>query len=258
MKKRPLILVTNDDGVTAKGIKKLVEIAQEFGEVTVVAPDSPQSGKGHAITIGETLRVDAVDVFKGIETYACSGTPADCVKMAKHLIMQHRRPDLVLSGINHGSNASISVLYSGTMSAAIEAALEGIPAIGFSYCDYNPNADMSHVEEHARKIISEALNNGIPEHTALNVNFPIQKKGQPIKGIRLARQASARWQEAFDERYDPNNRKYYWLSGEFLNFDKAADADINYLDENYTTVVPCQFDLTNYNALRSLAEKWEL
>ena len=221
--KRPLILVTNDDGVTSKGIKKLVDIASEFGTVTVVAPDSPQSGKGHAITIGETLRVDPIEIFDGIETYACSGTPADCVKMAKHLIMQHQRPDLVLSGINHGSNASISVLYSGTMSAAIEAALEGIPAIGFSYCDYDHNADLSHVEDHTRRIIDQALKNGIPEHTALNVNFPEYREGEKLKGIRLARQASARWQEVFDERYDPNNRKYYWLTGEFHNFDKSTD-----------------------------------
>ena len=141
---KPLILVTNDDGIFSKGIRQLVNVAKEFGDVTVVAPNSPQSGKGHAITIGETLRVDPYDLFENVEAYECSGTPADCVKMAKHLIMKHRKPDLVLSGINHGSNASISVIYSGTMSAAIEAALEGIPAIGFSLCDYNPHADMSH------------------------------------------------------------------------------------------------------------------
>lgn len=253
---KPLILVTNDDGIFSKGIRQLVNVAKEFGEVTVVAPNSPQSGKGHAITIGETLRVDPYDLFEGVEAYECSGTPADCVKMAKHLIMKHRKPDLVLSGINHGSNASISVIYSGTMSAAIEAALEGIPAIGFSLCDYNPHADMSHALPYLRTVIKNALENGVPSHTALNVNIP-KKSENPIKGIKIAKQAVARWEEVFDERYDPNNRKYYWLAGDFINFDQSTDADINLIDKNYVTIVPCKFDMTNYEAINELEQNWK-
>lgn len=154
---KPLILVTNDDGITAPGIRNLVEVVKELGEVVVVAPDSPQSGMGHAITIGNTLRLYDADIFEGVTSYKCSGTPADCVKLAKHHVLKDRKPDLVVSGINHGSNTSISVLYSGTMSAAIEAAIEGMPAIGFSLCDYSSLADFSHTLEYVKKICLQVL-----------------------------------------------------------------------------------------------------
>ena len=169
---KPLILVSNDDGITAPGIRTLVNVMKKIGEVVVVAPDSPQSGMGHAITVGNTLRLDKSLAFDDVEAWECSGTPADCVKLAKHHVLKDRQPALVVSGINHGSNSSVSVLYSGTMSAAIEAAIEGLPAIGFSLCDFGHNADFSHTEEYVELIARQALANGIPEGIALNVNFP--------------------------------------------------------------------------------------
>ncbi|WP_299754135.1 5'/3'-nucleotidase SurE [uncultured Pontibacter sp.] len=254
---KPLILVSNDDGITAPGIRTLVRVAMKVGEVVVVAPDSPQSGMGHAITIGNTLRLDKSIALEdlGVEAYECSGTPADCVKLAKHHVLRDRQPDLVVSGINHGSNSSISVLYSGTMSAAIEAAIEGLPAIGFSLCDYGHGADFSHVEEYVEKIIREAIENRIPEKTALNVNFP-KKSEEPIKGIKICRQARAKWQEEFDERLDPHNRKYYWMTGSFVNFDKGEDTDEWALVNNFISIVPCQFDMTAHHAISMINEEW--
>ncbi|MBC5995035.1 5'/3'-nucleotidase SurE [Pontibacter cellulosilyticus] len=255
---RPLILVSNDDGITAPGIRTLVEVAREIGEVVVVAPDGPQSGMGHAITIGNTLRLDKSIAFDDmdIEAYECSGTPADCVKLAKHHVLKDRKPDLVVSGINHGSNSSISVLYSGTMSAAIEAAIEGLPSIGFSLCDYGHEADFSHTRPFVKQIIEQALKHRIPENTALNVNFP-KKSGENIKGIKICRQARAKWQEEFDERLDPRNRKYYWMTGSFVNFDKGEDTDEWALINNYISVVPCQFDMTAHHAIGILNEGWQ-
>ncbi|MDX5420292.1 MAG: 5'/3'-nucleotidase SurE [Hymenobacteraceae bacterium] len=255
---KPLILVSNDDGITAPGIRTLVKVAKSIGEVIVVAPDGPQSGMGHAITIGNTLRLDKSIAFDdlGIEAYECSGTPADCVKLAKHHVLKDRRPDLVVSGINHGSNSSISVLYSGTMSAAIEAAIEGLPAIGFSLCDYGHEADFSHTEEFVGVIIRQALQNGIPENTALNVNLP-KKSNEPIKGIKVCRQAHAKWQEEFDERLDPRNRRYFWMTGSFVNFDKGEDTDEWALVNNYVSIVPCQYDMTAYHAMSTLNE-WDM
>ncbi len=257
MAKKPLILVTNDDGITSKGIRKLVEIAQEFGEVIVVAPDSPQSGMGHAITIGEPLRFHETEIFDGVKSYQSSGTPADCVKLAKHHVLKDRNPDIVLSGINHGSNSSISILYSGTMSAAIEAAIEGIPAIGFSLCDYDENAEMSHIDPFVRKIIDEALKHGIPKATALNVNFPAYDQGK-IKDIKICRQARAKWQEVFDERESPYGSKYYWLAGDFVNLDKGEDTDQWAIDNGYVSIVPCQFDLTAHHAMGILNQDWDI
>jgi 5'-nucleotidase len=255
---RPLILVSNDDGITAPGIRTLVRVAMKVGEVVVVAPDGPQSGMGHAITIGNTLRLDKSIAFDdlGVEAYECSGTPADCVKLAKHHVLKDRKPDLVVSGINHGSNSSISVLYSGTMSAAIEAAIEGLPAIGFSLCDYGHEADFSHTEEFVEKIIRQAIENEIPENTALNVNFP-KKNEEPIKGIKVCRQAHAKWQEEFDERLDPRNRRYFWMTGSFVNFDKGEDTDEWAIVNNYVSIVPCQYDMTAHHAIVHLNNVWE-
>jgi 5'-nucleotidase len=248
---KPLILVVNDDGITSKGIRTLVEVVQQFGEVVVVAPDSPQSGMGHAITIGDTLRLDETLIFEGIKSYQCSGTPADCVKIAKHFVLKGRQPDLVVSGINHGSNSSISVLYSGTMSAAIEAAIEGIPAIGFSFCDYNPNADMTHLKEYVQEIVAKVLKGSLPKGVALNVNFPVASN-VPIKGIKVCRQALSRWQEVFEERKDPHGRRYFWMSGEFENNDIAEDTDEYALMHNYISVVPCYYDMTAHQYLHQI------
>lgn len=256
--KRPLILVSNDDGITSKGIRTLVNVMKKLGDVLVVAPDSPQSGMGHAITVGETLRLTESFIFEGVKAYECSGTPADCVKMARHFVLRDKiQPDVVVSGVNHGSNTSISVLYSGTMSAAIEGAIEGTPAIGFSLCDFSHDAEFSHIEEYIYKITKQVLEKGLQKGVALNVNFP-PKRLEPIKGIRICRQANAKWVEEFLERLDPNGRKYYWMTGNFVNFDKGEDNDEWAIANNYVSVVPCQFDLTAYSALPTLNEDWEI
>jgi 5'-nucleotidase len=255
---KPLILVSNDDGITSRGIRHLVTVMKQVGDVLVVAPDSPQSGMGHAITVNNVLRLEEVDIFDGVKAYQCSGTPADCVKMARHFVLKgQRQPDVVVSGVNHGSNTSISVLYSGTMSAAIEGAIEGTPAIGFSLCDYRHDADFSHTEDYIKKITQQVLDKGLPKGVALNVNFPAIKS-EPIKGIRICRQANAKWVEEFDRRVDPNRKPYFWMTGSFVNFDKGEDNDEWAIANNYTSVVPCQFDLTAHQAIPVLNEDWEI
>jgi 5'-nucleotidase len=255
--RKPLILISNDDGITAPGIATLVRVMSRIGEVVVVAPNSPQSGMGHAITIGNPLRLDASTIFGEIEAYECSGTPADCVKLAKHFVLRDRTPDLVVSGINHGSNSSVNVLYSGTMSAAIEAAIEGLPAIGFSLCEYGHDADFSHTEQWIEHLTREALKHGIPQGTALNINIP-RNSDTPIAGARVCRQARAKWQEDFDLRHDPHRRPYYWLIGEFVNLDKGTDTDEWALANNFISIVPCQFDLTAQHALPEMNSAWDL
>ncbi|MCA0234638.1 MAG: 5'/3'-nucleotidase SurE [Bacteroidetes bacterium] len=253
---KPLILVSNDDGITSLGIRTLVEVMQELGEVVVVAPDSPQSGMGHAITIGEPLRLHATPIFENVKAYECSGTPADCVKLGKHYVLKDRTPDLVVSGINHGSNTSISVLYSGTMSAAIEGAIEGIPSIGFSLCDFAADADFSHVKPFIKQIASNVLTNGLPKGVALNVNFP-KKSDETLKGVRICRQTNGKWQEEFDKRKDPHGRSYFWLSGNFVNFDAGQEDTCEWaLENNYVSVVPCQYDLTAYETMK-LMQQWQ-
>ena len=256
--KRPLILVSNDDGITARGIRVLVEAMAPLGEVVVVAPDSPQSGMGHAITIGNTLRLSQTDVFGDeIVSYKCSGTPADCVKLAKHWVLKERTPDLVVSGINHGSNTSISVLYSGTMSAAVEGAIEGLPSIGFSLCDYASDADFSHTVDYVQDIARQVLKTGLPKGVALNVNFP-PKRNDRLKGIKICRQARAKWQEEFDQRFDPNGRRYFWMAGNFVNFDKGEDNDEWAIANNYVSVVPVQFDMTAHHTISQLNDEWDI
>lgn len=253
MAEKKLILVCNDDGITAPGIRNLVEVAREFGEVVVVAPDKPQSAMGHAITINSTLRVQPVRQ-DGISEYACSGTPVDCIKLAVNKIL-HRKPDLLISGINHGSNASINVIYSGTMSAAMEGAMEGIPSIGFSLLDHSIDADFSASKHYASILIRKALENPMPSGICLNVNIP-NVATEMIKGIKVCRQARANWEEEFDERRDPNGRPYYWLTGVFRNYDQGNDTDIWALENNYVSVVPCQFDITAHSALAHY-KNWE-
>ena len=251
---KPLILVSNDDGITSRGIYHLVQVMKELGDVLVVAPNSPQSGMGHAITVGDTLRLDESFVFEGVKAYECSGTPADCVKMARHFVLRgNRQPDIVVSGINHGSNTSISVLYSGTMSAAIEGAIEDTPAIGFSLCDYSSEADFTHTLPYIKKITKQVLDKKLPSGVALNVNFP-PKRNENLKGIRICRQANAKWVEEFDQRFDPNGRRYFWMTGNFANFDKGEDNDEWAIANNFVSVVPCQFDLTAHHAIPALNE----
>jgi len=252
-KEKPIILINNDDGITAPGIKNLVEAAKTLGKVVVVAPDKAQSGMGHAITIGTPLRMDKVDLFGDIEAWQTSGTPVDCVKLAVDKIL-HRKPDLCISGINHGANHSINVIYSGTMSAAMEASIESIPSIGFSLLDYRFEADFSAAVFYANKIIKTVLENNLDKHLLLNVNIPSVPKRE-IKGIKICKQAYAKYKEEFDERIDPHGKKYYWLTGEFINFDKDKDTDVWALQNNYVSVVPVQFDLTNYTLKKMLEKK---
>jgi 5'-nucleotidase len=242
--KEPIILITNDDSIHAPGIRALVEAARGLGKIVVVAPDKPQSGMGHAITIGSPLRLHKMHLFEDVESYSCSGTPVDCVKLAVDKIL-HRKPDICLSGINHGANHSINVIYSGTMSAALEASIESIPSIGFSLLDLSIEADFTAATHYARLLVEQMLKKPIAEpHLCLNVNIP---KGElaSIKGIKICRQAYAKYDEEFDERKDPNGRRYYWLTGVFVNFDKGKDTDVWALKNNYVSVVPVQFDLTN-------------
>jgi len=253
---KPLILVTNDDGIDSRGIRFLVSIMRNFGEVVVVAPDSPQSGMGHAITVGDKLRLVKSDLFGSIASYKCSGTPADCVKIAKHHLLKSRKIDLITSGINHGSNSSISVLYSGTMSAAIEGAIENTASIGFSLCDFDPNATLSHSKSYINEIINNTLKNGIPEGIALNVNIPA-KSDKKIKGIKICKQANAYWEEVFDKRLDPYGREYYWMVGNFVNHDKTIDNDELAITDNYVSIVPCKFDLTSRKGMDFLKNKWK-
>ena len=253
--KRPLILVTNDDGINAPGIRTLISVVKDIGDVIVVAPDSPQSGMGHAITINSTLHSSKITPKNSeIIEYSCSGTPADCVKLAINELMP-RKPDLCVSGINHGSNSSINVIYSGTMSAAIEAGIEGVPAIGFSLLDYSWNADFSHSKDFIRKITLNALNNGIPKGVVLNVNIPAVKKSD-IKGVKICRQAKAYWVEEFDKRKNPLGQEYYWLTGKFVNKDQGEDTDEWALKNNYISIVPVEFDLTAHHAIQGLNE-WD-
>ncbi|TDQ33321.1 5'/3'-nucleotidase SurE [Zeaxanthinibacter enoshimensis] len=255
---KPLILVTNDDGITAPGLRALISYMKEIGVVVVVAPDSPQSGMGHAITLDSTLYSKKVSVDLEDDApleYSCSGTPADCVKLALQELLG-RKPDICVSGINHGSNSSINVIYSGTMSAAIEAGIEGIPAIGFSLCDYSWEADFKPARDYIIRIVKEAIENGIPKGVVLNVNIPPLNK-EELKGIKICRQARANWKEKFDKRTNPNGKDYYWLTGEFELLDKGEDTDEWALAQGYISVVPTQFDLTAHHAIQDI-NNWNL
>jgi len=255
-KRVPVILVTNDDGINAPGIRNLVEAVKGLGKVVVVAPDKPQSGMGHAITIGNPLRLNPMHhLFDGVEAWQCSGTPVDCVKLAVDKVLR-RKPDLCLSGINHGANHSINVIYSGTMSAAVEASIESIPSVGFSLLDYSQEADFSASRKYVRIIVEQVLSHPIDKHLILNVNFPAVPENL-IKGIKVARQAYAKYEEDFIERNDPNKKKYYWLTGKFVNFDKGRDTDVWALEHNYVSVVPVQFDMTNYVLKGKLEKTWK-
>jgi 5'-nucleotidase len=254
--RQPVILVTNDDGINAPGIRNLVEAVRGLGKIVVVAPDKPQSGMGHAITIGVPLRLHKVQVFDGIESYQCTGTPVDCVKLAVDKVL-HQKPDICISGINHGANHSINVIYSGTMSAAVEAAIESIPSVGFSLLDYALEADFSAARKYARIIVEQLLKNPLDKHCVLNVNFPIATP-EEIKGIKICRQAYAKYEEDFLERLDPHGRKYYWLTGEFVNFDEGTDTDVWALANKYVSLVPVQFDLTNYKLKQQIENDWNI
>lgn len=248
MKKKPLILVTNDDGINAPGINALVEVALQIGDVVISAPDSPQSGQGHAITLRDPLRLKKVKLFEGVEAYECSGTPVDCVKLAKSVILKGQQIDLCVSGINHGANHSLNILYSGTMSAAMEASLEGINSIGFSLLDFSWKADFEPCKPYIKQLMEFVLINGMPNCNLLNVNIPAVP-AEELKGFKVCRQAEARWVEEYVEGTDPYGQKYYWLTGKFVNSDINDDTDVHALENNYISIVPSGHDLTKYNAI---------
>jgi 5'-nucleotidase len=252
---RPLILVTNDDSYRAKGIKCLIEAVAEFGDLLIVSPEDPQSGMGHAITLNAPLRLKETQDFAPHKAYTCGGTPVDCVKLAIYGILK-KKPDLIVSGINHGANFSINVLYSGTMSAAVEGALEGVPSIGFSLLDYDAAADFEGAMNSVKTVVSEALKQGIPAGTCLNVNIP---KGRPesLAGIKICRQGKGHWEDEFVKRDDPMGKPYYWLSGAFENLDKGEDTDTWALNNNYVSVVPVHFDMTAHKEIATL-NNWDL
>jgi 5'-nucleotidase len=255
MAKKPLILISNDDSISAKGIAQLVEAMKPLGELLVVAPDQPQSGMGHAITIHQPLRLKKSDQFPGVEAYTCSGTPVDCVKLAIYEIIKDR-PTILVSGVNHGSNAATNVLYSGTMSAAVEGAIEGIPSIGFSLLDHAWNADFEAAGHYASVITKSVLENNLQTGVCLNVNIPKGKLSE-LNGIKICRQGSAHWSDSFDKRKDPSGGSYFWMTGNFSSTDKGQDTDMWALENNYVSVVPTQFDMTAHHAIGNLNE-WDL
>ncbi|HIA12027.1 MAG TPA: 5'/3'-nucleotidase SurE [Flavobacteriales bacterium] len=247
---KPTILVTNDDGISAPGIRALIDEMRTIGDVTVLAPDKPQSGTGHSITLEDPLRLNELKTDGTYKEYSCTGTPVDCVKMAVNVVL-HRKPDLLVSGINHGSNSSINVIYSGTMSAALEGALEGIPSIGFSLVNNKPDADFSAARKYAARFAKLALKKGMPKGCCLNINIPNLKEKQ-IKGVKVCRQANANWKEEFDIRTDPFGSKYYWLTGVFKNYDKGNDTDEWALANGYVSIVPVQYDVTAHHAITEI------
>jgi 5'-nucleotidase len=250
---RPLILVTNDDGINAPGIRELIDIMNEIGEVYVVAPDKPQSGMGHAVTIHSTIRAEKMYIENDArKEWSCSGTPVDCVKLAIDQLLP-RKPDICVSGINHGSNSSINIIYSGTMSAAIEGGIEGIPSVGFSLCDFSYKANFKAARKYIKSICENILKYGLPEGIVLNVNIP-KAEEKDIKGIKVCRQANAHWNEEFDRRIDPKGKTYYWMTGNWCNNDKGDDTDEWALNNNYISIVPVQFDLTAYHFIEKIKQ----
>lgn len=248
----PLILITNDDGYSAKGIKVLTECLRDLGQIVVMAPDSARSGQSGAITSHTPLRFQKVEEEKNLTIYKCNGTPVDCVKLAFNQLLE-KKPDLIVSGINHGSNSAVNIHYSGTMGAVIEGCIAGVPAIGFSFCNYHPEADFSVVEKYVREITSEVLDNGIPHGICLNVNIPDTEE---IKGIRICRQTDSLWQEEYEKRTDPFGRDYYWLGGAMHNREPEADDTCEWaLNNDFVSVVPCQIDLTAHHYIEQLKKR---
>lgn len=247
---KPQILITNDDGYQARGIETLVSVAREFGDVLVMAPARNASGKALSFTAGRPLRVDTIHEEEGLRIYACDGTPVDCVKMAQEYFCSHE-PDLVLSGINHGSNSSINMLYSGTMGAVIEASVCGLNAVGFSLLDHSADADFNPAIPFIRDIISYVLDKGLPKYVSLNANFPVPDDGI-IKGVRVCRQSRARWDDSYERRIDPQGRPYYWLTGTFVCNDRSEGTDQWALENGYASVVPILSDNTDYNTIEKI------
>ncbi len=252
---KPKILVTNDDGITAPGLRELVNAMKPLGKVYVVAGEKTMSGTGHAITVREPLRLQIITKNDDYEEYSCNGTPVDCVKLGSSIVIGEK-PDLLVSGINHGSNASINIVYSGTMAAVLEGCIDEIPSIGFSLLDYSQNADFSTCKTYVQTIAKKVLENGLPEGTCLNVNIP-SVNGEEIRGIKVCRQAKAKWAENIKTRTDPSKRDYYWLTGSFEHKDNGEDTDHWALENNYVSVVPVHYDFTAHKAISEI-NNWKL
>ncbi len=246
---KPLILVCNDDGIFAPGIRALAEVADEFGDVEIIAPDRQQSAVGHAVTVSTPLRSRAFQIDHRFNGQAVSGTPADSVKLAHDQLLE-RKPDLVVSGINHGSNAGINILYSGTVSAATEGTILGYPSLAISCTDYDEEADLSGAKEAARRVIGWILSEGLPKGVTLNLNVP----SGSLKGIKWARMANSRYVEEFEGRVDPNNRDYYWMTGRMQLLDEGDDMDLSVLEKGYASLTPIQYDMTAYTLLKNKEE----
>ncbi|GAB1415848.1 5'/3'-nucleotidase SurE [Paludibacter sp.] len=246
--KKPLILITNDDGDTAKGIQVLTKVMMELGDVIVMAPDGPRSGQSNALTVQRPIRFTKIEEQPGLVRYKCNGTPTDCVKLALNEVVE-RKPDLLVSGINHGSNAAINVIYSGTMGAVLEGCENDVPSIGFSICNFDPDADFSEFEPHIKKIALQVLEHGLPYGLCLNVNSPKSN----IKGLKVARQCEGHWTQEFAKATDPRGHNYYWLTGHFENHEPdAQDTDEWALANGYISVVPTKIDMTGHEYLEKL------
>ncbi len=252
----PLILVTNDDGISSKGIRELIGIARSLGDVIVVAPDGPQSGKSHSITQEKVIQFRHIVSTQGYDEYACSGTPVDAVKIALHEICKTRKPDFVFSGINHGTNASVSVLYSGTMGAAIEGTINGMHSVGFSIDDYSDDAEFSHILPHIHDIAQEIVANGLPAGVSLNVNFP-KACDKPLAGVKVVRGAKGNWIEQFYPANHPYGLKTFWLAGSFLNYEPdAEDTDLYVIKQNFGSIVPIHVDFNAYEHLAEIGKRF--
>ena len=253
---RPLILICNDDGIDAPGIQQLAAALDGLGELYVVAPESEQSAVGHAITVRDPVRAHEYqfDVPSGsIPAWAVSGTPADCIKLGAAQILD-RMPDLVVSGINRGPNTAVNVLYSGTVSAATEASILGCDAIAFSLCNWTAEA-YGEAGRWARRITERVLKTGLPPGVLLNVNIPDRPSGE-IQGLKVTRQARSRWEESFEARTDPFDRRYFWLTGTFVNLDNGNETDLRAIEDGYVSVTPLQHDMTAHGVFDQLSD-WE-
>ncbi|MCH5181736.1 MAG: 5'/3'-nucleotidase SurE [Prevotellaceae bacterium] len=248
---RPLLLLSNDDGFAARGLNFLIDVLEPTCDLIVVAPDAPRSGASCAFTCAQPLTYRKVAQRPHVSIYACSGTPVDCVKMGLNLLCRERRPDMVVAGVNHGDNASVNTHYSGTMGVAREGALQGIPAIAFSLCDYSAEADFEPLRPYVAELVDRTLAAGLPPMTCLNVNFPGGRK--TFEGVRLCRMGLSRWQNEVEPRRHPYGRDYYWLAGESVNLEPdAPDTDRRALEEGWVAVTPTSLDVTDYSLLESL------
>ena len=249
---RPLILVTNDDGINARGIQSLAEYLMPLGDVVVVAPDGARSGQSAAITVNVPLRLALVEEREGYTSFKTTGTPVDCIKLALNVLFADR-PDLIVSGINHGSNSGVSVIYSGTMGAVFEGIVQDIPSIGFSLCSFDSDADFSVCRPIVEQLCRRALEHGLPSMMGLNVNIPAAAE---LEGAKVCRAARGRWQAEYDSRIDPVGRPYYWLTGYFENAEPdAPDTDEYWLARNHASVVPVTPD-RSLSVMDAIIEEW--